>query len=73
MPRIPGVNHQRAVRALEKAGFRVTRQGKHIAMSDGSRKVQIPRNNPVNAEPMGGIARDASLTVQHSANCYNRH
>ena len=64
MPRIPGVNHQRAVRALEKAGFRITRQGKHIAMSDGSRKVHIPRNNPVNAETMGGIARDAGLTVQ---------
>ena len=72
MPRIPGVDHLRAVRALEKAGFRIIRQGKHIAMSDGSRKVHIPRNNPVNAETMGGIARDAGLTVQHSANCYNR-
>jgi len=37
VPKIPGVNHQDAVRALEKAGFRVVRQGKHIVMSDGSR------------------------------------
>ena len=28
MPKIPGVNHLRAVKALEKAGFRILRQGK---------------------------------------------
>lgn len=27
MPKIPGVNHLRAVKALEKAGFEVVRQG----------------------------------------------
>ena len=37
MPKIPGVNHLDAVRALEKAGFRIVRQGKHIVMSDGIR------------------------------------
>ena len=37
MSRIQGVNHLAAVRALEKAGFRVVRQGKHIVMSDGTR------------------------------------
>jgi predicted RNA binding protein YcfA (HicA-like mRNA interferase family) len=39
MPRIPGVNHLDAVRALEKAGFQIIRQGKHIVMSDGTRQV----------------------------------
>ena len=62
MPRFPGVNHLRAVRALEKAGFRVVRQRKHIVMSDGIRFLTIPRNNPVNAYTMGGIIRDAGLT-----------
>lgn len=62
MPRIPGVNHLSAVRALEKVGFRVIRQGKHIVMSDGTRQVTIPRNDPVKAFTMGGIARDAGLT-----------
>jgi predicted RNA binding protein YcfA (HicA-like mRNA interferase family) len=62
VPRIPGVNHQDAVRALEKAGFRIVRQGKHIAMSDGVRIVTIPRHNPVNAFTMGGIVRDAGLS-----------
>ncbi len=62
MPRLPGVNHLDAVRALEKAGFRVVRQGRHIIMSNGERKVVIPRHNPVNAITMGGIARDAGFT-----------
>lgn len=62
MPRIPGVNHQDAVRALQKAGFRIARQGKHIVMSDGVRILTIPRHNPVNAFTMGGIVRDAGLS-----------
>ncbi|HEX8128999.1 MAG TPA: type II toxin-antitoxin system HicA family toxin [Pyrinomonadaceae bacterium] len=64
MPKIPGINHLQAVRALEKAGFRVVRQGKHVVMSDGARILTIPRHNPVNALTMGGIVRDAGLTVE---------
>ncbi|MBI3604013.1 MAG: type II toxin-antitoxin system HicA family toxin [Nitrospirae bacterium] len=64
MPKIPGVNHLQATRALEKAGFRVVRQGKHIVMSNGQRILTIPRHNPVNAITMGGIVRDAGLTVE---------
>jgi len=64
MPKIPGINHLAAVKALEKAGFKIVRQGKHIVMSDGVRIVTIPRHNPVNAITMGGIARDAGLSVE---------
>jgi predicted RNA binding protein YcfA (HicA-like mRNA interferase family) len=64
LPKIPGVNHLDAVRALEKAGFRIVRQGKHIVMGNGQRIVTIPRHNPVNAFTMGGIARDAGLSVE---------
>ena len=63
MPIIPGINHRDAVRALRKAGFRVIREGKHVVMSDGARVLTIPRHNPVNAITMGGIVRDAGLTV----------
>jgi hypothetical protein len=49
---------------LEKAGFRIVRQGKHIVMSDGVRILTIPRHNPVNAITMGGIVRDAGLTIE---------
>ena len=68
MPKIPGVNHLDAVKALQKAGFRIIRQSKHIVMSDGVRIITIPRNNPVNAFTMGGIARDAGLTVEEFKN-----
>jgi len=64
VPKVPGVNHLDAVRALEKAGFGVVRQGKHIVMTDGVRILTIPRHNPVNAFTMGGIVRDAGLTVE---------
>jgi len=64
VPKLPGVNHLNAVRAFEKAGFRIARQGKHIVMSDGVRIITIPRHNPVNAYTMGGLVVDAGLTIE---------
>ena len=64
MPKLSGVNHLQAVKALEKAGFHIARQGKHIVMSNDIRIVTIPRHNPVNAFTMGGIVRDAGLTIE---------
>jgi len=64
MPRLPGVGHLQAVRALERAGFRIVRQGKHIVMTNGERILTIPRHDPVNAFTMAGIAQDAGLTVE---------
>ena len=64
MPKLPGVHHRDAVRAFEKAGFRIVRQGKHIVMSDGVRIITIPRHNPVNAYTMGGLVVDAGLTIE---------
>jgi predicted RNA binding protein YcfA (HicA-like mRNA interferase family) len=64
LPKLAGVNHLDAVRAFEKAGFRVVRQGKHVVMSDGTRIVTIPRHNPVNAYTMGGLIVDAGLTIE---------
>lgn len=63
MPRLPGVNHLDAIRALEKAGFWIERQGKHVVMTDGTRILTIPRHNPVNAITMGNIVRDAGLSI----------
>jgi len=51
------------VAALEKAGFRVLRQGVHIVMTDGTRILTIPRHNSVNAFTMGGIVRATGLTL----------
>ena len=62
MPKLPGINHLDAVRALQKIGFRVIRQSKHIVLTDGTRVITVPRHNPVNAVTMGNIVRDAGLT-----------
>jgi predicted RNA binding protein YcfA (HicA-like mRNA interferase family) len=62
--KLSGVPHLKAVRALERVGFRVVRQSKHIVMADGKRLVVIPRANPVDAYTMGGIIRDAGLTIE---------
>ncbi len=64
MPKLPGIPHLQAVRALEKAGFKVVREGKHVVMSDGRRILTIPRHNPVIAFTMGGIVIDAGLTIE---------
>ena len=64
MPKLPDISHLNAVRAFEKAGFKVVRQGKHIVMSDGRRILTIPRHNPVNAYTMGGLVRDAGLSIE---------
>ena len=63
MPRLPGVSHRQAVRAFEKAGFHVAREGKHVVMTDGTRILTIPRANPVNAFTMAGLVKDAGLTI----------
>lgn len=68
MPKLPGIHHQRAIKAFEKRGFWTLRQGKHIAMTDGERIIIIPRANPIDAFTMGGIIRDAGLTIKEFKN-----
>lgn len=64
MPKLSGINHQRAVKALEKTGFWIARQGKHITLTNGERIITIPRANPVDSFTMAGIVKDAGLTVE---------
>jgi predicted RNA binding protein YcfA (HicA-like mRNA interferase family) len=61
--KLAGVAHLKAIRAFEKLGFRVIRQSKHVIMSDGRRHLTIPRANPIDAYTMGGIIKDAGLTI----------
>lgn len=62
MPKLPGIGQKDAVRVLEKRGFRIIRQGKHITLSNGAVMVQIPRHSVINAYTMGYIAKMAGLT-----------
>ncbi len=64
MPKLSGIPHLNAVRAFQKAGYCILRQGKHIILTDGERKLMIPRHNPVNAITMAGIIRDAGLSIE---------
>ncbi len=64
MPKLPGINHQRAIRVFEKAGFWITGQGKHITMTNGERILTIPRANPINAFTMAGMVKDAGLSIE---------
>jgi predicted RNA binding protein YcfA (HicA-like mRNA interferase family) len=64
MPRLPGISQKDAVRVLERLGFRVVRESGHLIMSNGERRLVIPRHDPINAITMGAIARDAGLSPQ---------
>jgi len=68
MGKLPGIHHLPAIKAFQKAGFEVIRQSGHIVMSDGFKTIVIPRNNPVNAFTMGGIVKDAGLTIEQFRN-----
>ena len=57
MPKLPGINHQRAVKAFEKQGFWIARQGKHIAMTDGERIITIPRKIQSMHIPWVGLSK----------------
>ena len=63
MGKLPGVLHQQAIKALQRAGFNIVRQSGHIIMSNGFTTLTIPRANPVNAFTMFAIVKDAGLTI----------
>jgi len=63
MPKLSGINHQRAIKAFQKAGFRIVREGKHVSMINGNIIIVIPRGNPVDSFTMGGIIKDSGLTM----------
>ena len=61
---IPGIPLKDAVRALEKAGLRVLRQGKVIVMTNGEQEILIARQDPVNAFAMSGILNRIGLSEE---------
>jgi len=63
MPKLPGINHLRAIKAFRKAGFHIERESKHILMFKGTLRVVIPRNNPVDGYTMAAIVREAGMSI----------
>jgi predicted RNA binding protein YcfA (HicA-like mRNA interferase family) len=62
--KLAGISHLKAIRAFERAGFKVVRQSKHVVLSNGKVRLTIPRGNPIDAFTMGGIVKDAGLTIE---------
>ena len=65
MSKVPELSHQRIVRALERAGFVLRRQGKHISMHHPEKNVvaTIPRHNPVRRGTLARILKEIDLGV----------
>lgn len=64
MAEMRGIDHRTAVAAFEDSGFWILREGVHIVMTDGTRILTIPCQDPVNALTMEGLVRDAGLSVE---------
>lgn len=60
----PEVGHLRIVKAFEKAGFVVIRQGKHLIMRRGNVFISIPRHNPLKRFTLEGIVQDSGIPMR---------
>jgi len=56
------VSSARAVKAFQRTGFLIVKKGKHIGMTNGIRKIIIPRHPRINPYTLKAIIRDAGLT-----------
>ncbi len=57
------ISHARAIKVFDKAGFWIVKSGgKHTGMTNGMRKIIIPRHSRLNPYTLKGIIRDAGLT-----------
>jgi len=63
--KVPELSHQRIIRALERGGFVLRRQGKHVSLFHPDKNVVavIPRNNPVKRSTLAHILKEIDMTV----------
>ena len=64
MTHLPQVSHVRVVRALERRGFWILRQGMHIAMTDGKVLLIIPGQHTIKPGRLRQILDAAILTAE---------
>ena len=63
MPNLPHVSGSAIVRALERLGFRVTRQrGSHIVMRRGATGCVVPNHREVKTGTLAGVLKQAGVT-----------
>ncbi len=64
MSQLANISGREAVRALERAGFRVVRtRGDHIYLDNGTTTVSVPNHRNVKVGTLRSIIRQAGLTV----------
>jgi len=64
MPSLPRVSGAEVVRALERLGFRVTRQrGSHIVMRRGAAGCVVPNHRELKTGTLVGVLNQAGVAV----------
>ena len=64
MPSLPRVSGAEVVRALERLGFRVTRQrGSHIVMRRGAAGCVVPNHRELKTVTLAGVLNQAGVAV----------
>lgn len=63
-PRLPGIRLAEAIRALEKVGFQVVRQNKHVFLRRGNAVVILPHSRDVDPYIMAAAIRKAGLSIE---------
>jgi len=63
MSKLPQVSHDRVIRALQRAGFYILREGKHVAMTDEKHLVIIPRHHVIKPGTLKHILDAAELSI----------
>jgi predicted RNA binding protein YcfA (HicA-like mRNA interferase family) len=69
MSKVPSLNYDKLIKALQRAGFIVVRQkGSHIRMQkrvdDETIKITIPAHKPIKRSTLSHIIKCAGLTVE---------
>lgn len=69
MSKVPSLNYEKVIKALQRAGFIVVRQkGSHIRMQkrvdDETIKITIPAHKPIKRSTLSHIIKSAGLTVE---------
>jgi len=62
---LPTLSWRKIIKALNKAGFKIVHQkGSHIYLTDGKRKVTVPRHESVKKGTLLSIIVQAGLTKE---------
>jgi predicted RNA binding protein YcfA (HicA-like mRNA interferase family) len=69
MTKVPSLNYDQVVRALQRAGFVVVRQrGSHIRLQKHMpaevQKIIVPAHKPIKRSTLAHILKDGHLTVE---------